>query len=95
MGRAKAEMMRRQEMYEIARDVAVRAKAIERCERHEEITTDCSDDDANRRAYALGTNMVKAGEVDAERQEFMDAIKAAIDSSGDECPICARDRERD
>ena len=48
------------------------------------------DSDAVKRAYAIGTNMMKAGEVDSTREELMDAIKDAIENSYNDCPYCAK-----
>jgi hypothetical protein len=44
-------------------------------------------------AYALGTIRWKKGAMGCERQEFMDAIKDAIDQATDECPRCEQIRE--
>lgn len=91
MGQAKAEMMRREDLRNVADDVALRAKAIHECERHSGTYLTNSDPDAERLAYAMGTNMVKNGEVDGSREEFMDAIKEAISEAGWECPSCEKD----
>jgi hypothetical protein len=73
--------------------VAVQAKAIVPCRWHDDIMINNADDDANSHAYALGTIRWQKGDIDCERQEFMDAIKDAIDQSADECPRCQKIRE--
>jgi len=88
MGLAKAEMMRHEDLVHVAGDVLVRAGAAERCEVHDEVLITQCDPDAERLAYAIGTNMVKSGEVDATREEFIAAIKSATNDLCDECPVC-------
>jgi len=73
--------------------VAAQAKAVVRCPWHDDVMINNCDDDANREAYRLGTIRWKKGDMDCERQEFMDAIKDAIDQSADECPRCDKIRE--
>jgi hypothetical protein len=67
----------------------LKAGAIKACDLHGDILINMEDLDAQRLAYAIGTKMVKAGEVNATREEFMDAIKSALEDTSDECPICA------
>lgn len=95
MGRAKAEMMRLDDMRGPATAAALKAKAVRQCELHDDMILEVGDSDADRLAYAIGTNMVKAGEVDGTRQEFLDSIKAVIDEAMEECPLCARYRDED
>lgn len=95
MGAAKAQMMRHNDLVHEAGGVLVRAGAAERCEFHDEVLIGQCDSDAERKAYAIGTNMVKAGEVDAAREEFMDAIKSAIVELSDECYMCAHALSKD
>lgn len=90
MGRAKEEMMRREGLYYSAVDVLVETEAVSRCEFHEDFYGDNGDEEALRHAYALGTNWVKDGRVDATREEFMTAIKTAYDESGFDCPSCEK-----
>jgi hypothetical protein len=85
---------RRDDLSAEADIVAARAKAIVPCPRgHDEIMINNCDDDANSHAYALGTIRWQKGDLGWERQEFMDAIKDAIDQSADECPRCEKTRE--
>jgi hypothetical protein len=90
MGQAKNEMMRRQDLEAQGMSALVKAGAVEECEFHEGIFIDQGDPDAVKRAYAIGTNMVKAEEVDGTREEFMAAITSALQNAGDECPNCAK-----
>jgi hypothetical protein len=62
---------------------------------HGDILINLEDPDAERRAYAIGTNMVKAGEVESTREDFMDAIKSALENAADECPVCAKYMDED
>jgi hypothetical protein len=93
MGRAKAEMMRLEELEAVAMGVLLQANAVTECPVHDGIYLSNDDPDAERRAYAIGTNKVKNGEVDAKREEFVEAIKSATENAGYECPICAKNRD--
>lgn len=95
MGMAKREMERHDDLVAQAIGVALQAKAIKECPIHDEVYLDAEDPEANRHAYAIGTNMVKAGKIEATREEFMDAIKEAIDGSGMECGWCAKNAASD
>lgn len=95
MGQAKKEMMRLEGLEAQAMGVLVRVRAVSECEVHDGIFIDNEDPDAVKTAYAIGTNMAKAGDVDGTRDEFMDAIKSALGNAGDECPICAKYRDED
>ena len=45
--------------------------------------------DAERRAYAVAINRFKAGKLEGEREEILDAIKEVLDQAADgECPEC-------
>lgn len=87
MGGMKRMMEEHEYLRSIAGDLLVRAGAGKRCEIHEEVIKTQFDSEAERRAYAIGTKMVQAGEVDAGRQEFMDAIKDAIEDMSDGCHV--------
>jgi hypothetical protein len=90
MGQAKNEMMRIEGLEAQGADVLVIAGALKRCDMHEHILIIQDDSDALKSAYAIGTNMVKAGEVDGTREEFMDSIKSAYENGVDECYTCAK-----
>jgi hypothetical protein len=90
MGLAKRELERHDSLREQAIVAAVEAGALSRCDAHEEVLLHQSDDEAEKHAYALGTNMHKKGEVDGTRQEFMDSIKSVLEEAADECPFCAK-----
>ncbi|MGY4427879.1 hypothetical protein ACVWWO_000356 [Bradyrhizobium sp. F1.13.1] len=47
-----------------------------------------------KHAFAIGTNLWKAGEVDAARREFIEAIDEAIKMPID-CPECERMMSKD
>jgi hypothetical protein len=76
-----------------AQAVAIEAKAIAPCLRHEDILINQGDDDANREAFRLGTIRWKKGGLACERTEFMAAIKDEIDQSAEDCPRCENERE--
>ena len=70
--------------------IAVLAGAIKECDVHSGTYLSCGDDDADRRAYAIGTTKIKNKELDYSREELMDAIKSAIDEAGEECYSCEK-----
>jgi hypothetical protein len=94
MGQAKKDMMRRDDMENIAMGVLVKAGAVKECDLHEGIYLDNEDPDAVNKAYAIGTNLWKSGEIDGDREEFMESIKNAYETNaGWECGMCARHRD--
>ena len=78
-------------------EVALQAKALKECSfpGHSKWVLDQGDDDANRLAYAIGTNRWENGEIDGEREEFLDAIKQAIKGAPYDCPKCDRMMAKD
>jgi hypothetical protein len=95
MSLAKRELERHWALEAAAVEVLVEAHAVDRCDMHDEILIDQGDDETLRRAYAIGTNRWKAGEIDGTREEFMDAIKKARDEADYQCNICADRMARD
>jgi len=95
MSMAKRELERRWELEAAAVSVARQAGAIKACPFHEEVNIDQWDEDALKMAYAIGTNKWKAGEINGTREEFMDAIKAAVDEAGESCYICDKNLDSD
>ncbi|MGJ5082724.1 hypothetical protein [Bradyrhizobium sp. HKCCYLS3013] len=73
--------------------VAVEANAVKPCDLHEDVLINQCDPEADRAAYAMGTNRWKKGDLGCEQSDFMEAIKDVIDQSADECPRCAKIRE--
>ena len=65
MGGAKRELERQQDLEAQATGPLLKAGAIRACDIHSDILINLEDLDAERRAYAIGTNMVKSGEVEA------------------------------
>ena len=90
MGLAKAEMMRLEALEGVATGVALQAGALQTCPLHDEIVLTSDSPDGDRKTYALGTIMVKNGTIDGTREEFMAAIKSAIENASEECWICAK-----
>lgn len=72
---------------------ALRAGAVRPCPRHEEVLVSAGDPDANSRAYAIATNSWKAENTVANREDLMDAVKAAIEHAADSCGRCEKDRD--
>ena len=73
-------------------EVALQAKALKECSfpGHSAWVLDQGDDAANRLAYAIGTSRWENGEVEGERDDFLDAIRHAIKSAPYDCPQCDR-----
>lgn len=95
MGSAKNEMMRLEDLQAVASAVLVQADALKPCGHHEDILINQDDPDATARAYAIGTNRVKAGEVDGTREELMAAIKSVLENSFNDCPYPSCDTSDD
>lgn len=89
MGAWKEWGINHQQLKADATELAVRTGALKRCWLHSDFVLTAGNQDGERAAYALGTHMVKAGEVRGSREEFMDAIKEAIAEAALECPACA------
>ena len=86
MGQAKKEMMRQEELLLAATDSAVEAGVLQRCPYHEDSVWDTGGDRSD--AYRLG-NARFTGDA-RSRREWMDAIKNAIEQSGDDCYYCSK-----
>ena len=80
----------REDLYNIAIEIAVKARAIEECEYHPGTYIDLDDEEAKSKAYAIGTNMIKSGEINVKREKLMDAIKSVLDDAGLECYSCKK-----
>jgi hypothetical protein len=78
-------------------EVALQAKALKECSfpGHSDWVLDQGDDEANRRAYAIGIDRWQNGEIDGEREEFLDAIRHAIRGAPYVCPRCDRMMAKD
>jgi len=91
MGGAKNEMMRLEDLQNQGMEVLVKARAVRECEFHiGAFIINGGDPDAEVKAYAIGTNMVKAKQVDGTREEFMAAIRHALGNAVHKCWICAK-----
>jgi hypothetical protein len=85
-----------EELEQVATEVLFQAQALVPCEVHSYEYYRVNDTDAERYAYALGTNRHKKGDLLCDRQELMDAIKAKLDDAADdECPYCAHLMDQD
>lgn len=76
--------------YEEAKALAIRCGAIKVCEHHDDVTIDQMDEDAVKKTYATATVMIKNGDIDYDRKEFMNVIKHVIEDSAFDCPACER-----
>ena len=72
-----------------AQHALIVAGACRSCARHLDILLRSDDADAEKLAYAIGTNMLKSGDVrNGPRQQFMTCIAEAISNLEDRCYIC-------
>ena len=94
MGHEKNEMMRLEDLRAVAMGVFKRAGAVKECEMDPGVFTNNEDAGANGLAYAIGTNMVKDGEVDCSREEFMAIIQSTLEGAETSCPRCAERRRK-
>jgi hypothetical protein len=65
---------------------AIQAGALKTCPFHSYVAVNQGDPNADKRAYAIATNMWKSSALLGEREDIMDGIKQAIDRFADECP---------
>ena len=97
MSQVKRDMERIDDFHFQAIEVALQAKALKECSfpGHSHWVLDQGDDEAARLAYTIGTDRWKNGEIDGEREEFLDAIRHAIKSAPYDCPRCDRMMAKD
>jgi len=86
---------KKEELEKVAKGVLIKAGALAECETHKGTFVDEGDPEAVSQAYATANDMVKAKEVDATRDEFMEAIKTVLEEAGEECPLCAEEEGGD
>jgi len=97
MSQVKRDVERSEGLQYQAIEVALQAKALKECSfpGHSDWVLDQGDDEANRLALAIGINRWNNGEIDGEREEFLNAIRHAIKGAPYECPRCDRMMARD
>jgi hypothetical protein len=97
MSQVKRDMKRVEGLRYQAVEVALQAKALKECSfpGHSDLVLDQGNDEANRLAYAIGANRWQSGEIDGERDEFLDAIRHAIKGAPYDCPRCDRMMAKD
>jgi hypothetical protein len=97
MSQVKRDMERGEGLQYQAIEVALQAKALKECSfpGHSDWVLDQGDDEANRLALAIGTNRWNNGEIDGEREEFLNAIRHVIKGAPYECPRCDRMMAKD
>lgn len=77
-----------------ARYAVTKTGAIETCLAHPGVSIRTGDEDAERHAYALATNIMKSDGTTWMRDDVLPAIKDELDLAADgECPECASNRE--
>jgi hypothetical protein len=70
-------------------DAAKHAGAIVGCGTCGNYSVYASDDDANRRAYAIATNLWSDNEFRADsREDILDMMKGVLDDTNHRCPSC-------
>ncbi|HEY4926181.1 MAG TPA: hypothetical protein VII20_17350 [Roseiarcus sp.] len=75
----------------IAREALGTAKATECCPIHRDVVIRRFDDDAERLAYAIATNILRQRDEMFMREDVMSAIKDELVSLSDECAECSKD----
>ncbi|WP_426037702.1 hypothetical protein [Brevundimonas sp. DC300-4] len=77
-----------------ARYAVMKSGAVKACALHPTVILRVGDEGAERRAYALATNIMKSDGSLWMREDVMPAIKDELDLAADgECPRCADIRE--
>ena len=77
-----------------ARYALGKAKAIEACRFHPQVTIRLGNRDAENHAYAIATNVLKSDGTMWMRDDIRPAIKDILEMAADgECPECARLRD--
>jgi hypothetical protein len=66
------------------------AGAAHRCRFHSDCVITNGDPDADRRAYASATNRWKNGDVICDREDVLDAVEGALETTDDECAQCVK-----
>jgi hypothetical protein len=97
MSQVKRDVERSEGLQYQAIEVALEAKALKECSfpGHSDWVLDQGDDEANRLALAIGTTRWNNGEIEGEREEFLNAIRHVIKGAPYECPRCDRMMAKD
>jgi hypothetical protein len=97
MNQVKRDMGRTEGLQCQAVEVALQANALKECSfpGHSGSMLDQGDDEATRRAYAIGADRWNSGEIAGDREEFLAAIRHAIKGAPYDCPRCDRMMARD
>lgn len=78
----------------IALQAAFAAKAIKTCLFHDAVILRIGDPDAEKLAYAIATNKMKAeGTLEFERESVLESVKDVIENADDECAQCGQYRD--
>lgn len=83
--------------WQTAIEIALEAGVLQECEYHDSVVFEGSEDDITV-AYRLGSNKYTAGNVSdvfRDEKEMKDYIRDVVDDNFcDECPSCARIRDK-
>jgi hypothetical protein len=90
MGRQKAELERREALYDQVTQILISAEAISPCDECEDENLSNEDEDALKKAYAIGTNMLKSGSIVLDRASLMNMIHNQFWETPSRCPTCDR-----
>ena len=72
-----------------ARKALIKAGAIKSCDRHFDVFIRTNEENSERSAQAVATNMLKVGDVrTGPRAEFLSAVAAMLAETPDACFIC-------
>jgi len=72
-------------------DIAVRAGALRRCERHHILFGGPAEHEAGQRAYKMATTAWNAQSAGCSLQEFRDQLKWVLEQTPSKCGLCAKD----
>jgi hypothetical protein len=92
MGRAKDELLKKDEQWEVATRIAVESGVLYRCESHSEVVLDPLSGDHDP-AYELGTSQLSDGKFEglfSNQDELRKIINDVIESAYHKCNYCDR-----
>ena len=75
-------------LIEAATSIAIKAGAITECEFHEGVYIDLYNDNANKKAYAIASKMLKNELSSFDRDDLLREIQKVISEASDECYAC-------
>jgi len=73
-------------------DIAVKAGALRRCERHHLVFGGPAESDTAERAYKMAATAWKAQSAGCSLPEFKDQLKRLMDHAPSTCGLCEKDK---